>query len=289
MRGSVPITDRAGIRAILPARARDAHKGSLGHVLVVAGGQGMAGAAALCAQGALRGGCGLVTVACPGSIVPIVQQLAPCAMALPLPERDGRLDSAAAEELARAWAGKAALAVGPGLGAMPEVADALAPLWQADVPRVLDADALNLLAAMDTWPLLGGKAILTPHPGEMARLLGMPTDLVQANRQGSALRLVERTGAVVLLKGADTLIADASRMRMNPTGCSGMATGGSGDVLTGLIASLCAQGITAYEAAVAGAYIHGLAGEIAQDAYGTRGMTAWDLQLCIAEALKQFE
>ncbi len=279
----------ARIAAMLPTRPLDAHKGSLGHVLVAAGSQGMAGAAALCAQGALRGGCGLVTVACPRSIVPIVQQLVPCAMALPLPEKEGRLDSAAAGDLARAWAGKAALAVGPGLRATPEVADALMPLFFADVPRVLDADALNLLAAMDTMPDLGAKAILTPHPGEMARLLRMSTEQVQADRRGCARQLAHRTGATVLLKGAGTVITDGARDCVNPTGCSGMATGGSGDVLTGLIASLCAQGMAAYDAAVAGAYIHGLAGEHAQRTYGARGMTAWELVLCVAEVLRGLE
>ena len=276
------------VGALLPPRPRDAHKGTFGHTLVVAGSRGMAGAAALCAQAALRSGAGLVTVACPASILPTVQQLVPCAMALPLPERDGHLAAEAAARLAGALPGKDAVALGPGLGTAPETADALAPLWACALPRVVDADALNLLAR--AWqadahaaPALRG-AVLTPHPGEMSRLTDAPIADIAAAPVEAAQALARRTGATVLLKGATTVVAGAAHTTLNLTGCPGMATGGSGDVLTGLIAGLCAQGMPGEDAACAGAYLHGRAGELAAARCGQRGMTAADIACALTSA-----
>jgi len=281
------VLEAADLRALLPPRPHDGHKGTFGHVLVVAGSRGMAGAAALCAEAALRTGIGLVTVACPRSILPIVQQRVPCAMALGLPETDGRVNAMGAEMLAAAARNKDALAVGPGLGQGEDLRGALEPLFTQKSPVVIDADALNALAQADPLPLLGPNAVLTPHPGEMARLLRVSVPEVTDNPQAAAQKIEQRTGATVLLKGATTVISGNARTTFNCTGCDGMATGGSGDVLTGLIAGLCAQGMPTYDAAAAAAWLHGRAGEHAARWLGHRAMTAIDLLAALPDALRE--
>lgn len=259
------LTD-ADVPDFLPPRKPDSHKGDCGHVLCVAGSRGMAGAAALCALAALRGGAGLVTLACPDELVDTLQCLAPCAMAL-------SVDSPQALE--RALAGKRCAVVGPGLSQAPERWDMLSPLLEADIPQVWDADGLNLLARFGQKPPQG--AVLTPHPGEAARLLGWPLERIVEDPRAAARALAERTGATVLLKGATTLIVQGERGTVNLSGCAGLATGGSGDVLAGLIGALLAQGLPAYDAACLGAFLHGRAGERAASDLGERCMTAWDL------------
>ncbi|MCL2544793.1 MAG: NAD(P)H-hydrate dehydratase [Clostridia bacterium] len=283
------VLEASDLPALLPARPHDGHKGTFGHVLVVTGSRGMAGAATLCAEAALRTGAGLVTVACPRSIVPIVQQRVPCAMAVGLPETDGRIDARGAEMLAEAAHSKDALAVGPGLGQGEDLLAALQPLLSRPLPMAIDADALNALAKADALPWLGPNAVLTPHPGEMARLLRIGTDKVTGDPQAAAKALEERTGAAVLLKGATTVITGGGRTTFNCTGCDGMATGGSGDVLTGLVAGLCAQGMGVYDAASAAAWLHGRAGEHAAGWFGHRAMTAIDLLAAIPDALRETE
>lgn len=272
--------------ALLPPRPLNGHKGTFGHALLVAGSRGMAGAAALCAEAALRAGAGLVSVACPASILPTVQQLVPCAVALAMPERDGCLCAEAAPLLRDAARGKQCVAIGPGLMASAEVAAALEPLWTLPLPRIIDADALNLLALRESLPMLGAQAVLTPHPGEMGRLLRLPTTEVVENSIKAARTLRQKTGAVALLKGATTIIDGEGGTTLNCTGTPGMATGGSGDVLTGILAGLCAQGMAPYDAASAGAYLHGYAGELCAERMAPQAMLAADVLAAWPDALK---
>ncbi len=283
------VLEAGDLPALLPPRPCDAHKGTFGHVLVVAGSRGMAGAAALCAEAALRAGTGLVTVACPRSIVPIIQQRVPCAMAIGLPETEGRIGAQSAEILRTAARGKDALAIGPGLGQADDLLAALSPLLSLPLPKVIDADALNALARAELLPPLGPSAVLTPHPGEMARLLRLSVPEVSADLPAAAQALQRQTGGIALLKGATTVIAGEGQTTLNRTGCAGMATGGSGDVLTGLIAGFCAQGMPPYDAAAAGVWLHGSAGEWAASWLGERSMTAIDLLAALPDVLRAAE
>ncbi len=271
----------------LPRRGHEAHKGSAGHLLVVAGSRGKSGAAILATRAALRGGAGLVTLATPESVAAICAGAAYEAMTEPWPEERGRM-RCDVDRLAAAIEGKAAVAAGPGLGAARSTRDLV--LWllrYGEVPLVLDADALNALAR-NPGPLRRARApvILTPHPGEMARLAGVDTAAVQADRVGVASSFAAEHDCTVLLKGARTVIAGRGRVWVNPTGNAGMASGGMGDALTGLIGALLAQGLEATEAACLGAYLHGLAGDrAARD--GMIGIVASDLIELLPGAMKQ--
>lgn len=278
---------------VLPSRRREAHKGDAGHVLLVAGSRGMAGAAALAARGALRSGAGLVTVATPEPVEPVVAAKLDCAMTLPLPSVDPGVVAADALSAVLARASSAnVLGVGPGLGTHPETRDFLAGLLrQIEIPILLDADALNLVS-QDLADVLAGCSapkILTPHPGEMSRLLHLTTRQVQADRRRAAIDAARRLRAVVLLKGADTLITDGQTVHINRTGNPGMATGGSGDVLTGIITALVGQGLTPLDAARLGAHVHGLAGDRAAEALGWLAMTAADLVDHLPDAFRALE
>ena len=267
--------------AALPARRRNIHKGSCGHLLIVAGSLGMCGAAMYAARAALRMGTGLVTLAAPCSILPTLQTLVPGAMCLGMPEENGALSAAAAEPIRAALAGKSAVIVGPGLGkAAPE---AVAAALEADLPAVVDADALNAVSRSEALrALLGPRHVLTPHPGEAARLMGPVGD----DQIAAATRLWEATGAVVLLKGASTVIRGEG-VHVSASGCGGMATGGSGDVLAGMVGGLLAQGVEPEAAAWAGSQLHGLAGEEAARRFTETAMTAADLIDYWPEALKR--
>lgn len=253
--------DDAG--GLLDPRPTDAHKGTAGHALLLAGSTGMAGAAALSANAAIRGGAGLVSVACPAEIVPIVQTLAPCATCI------------SPSSLRKSLTGKAAVGAGPGLGGADAIDDLLETLSSAPVAQVWDADALNWLAGHRRR--LGERFVLTPHPGEAARLLGSSAHAIAENPIAAAEALHEQYGATILLKGAVTVILGEGRRALNNTGTPGMATGGSGDVLTGLILALLAQGLTPFAAAQSSALLHGLAGISAAKTRGIRSMNAWDL------------
>lgn len=259
------------VHRYLTPRARNSHKGSYGHLLIVAGSCGMAGAAALAAGAALRSGVGLVTIACPRSIVPILQVLAPCAMCAPMEEDGGVISRDALPALVRALKGKSAVAIGPGLSTqLPD--DILRCVLTCELPAVIDADALNLLSARpDLQKLLRPHHLLTPHPGEARRLLGR--DIASPIDAAHALCAL---GAVALYKGAASVIAGQYTF-IRTDGCSGMATGGSGDVLTGILGALMAQGYEAEGAAWMGAVAHGVAGERAADRSSEMGMTAFDM------------
>ncbi|MBR5560183.1 MAG: NAD(P)H-hydrate dehydratase [Clostridia bacterium] len=274
------VLEEADAAAMLPVRQMDGHKGTFGHVLAVAGSEGMAGAACLCAQAALSCGCGLVTAACPYPVLLPLQMNVPCAMAKPV--CDGAAISAkAANKLMTLAKEKDALAIGPGLGVAEETWRAVGPLVAGDMPKVVDADALNMLARYSGQ--VGKNTVLTPHPGEMARLCEVSVAEVMASPAEYARELSRLTGACVLLKGATTVIAQGEEISLNITGSDAMATGGSGDVLTGVIAALLAQGMAPYEAARAGAYYHGKAGEAAAKQMGKRAVTAQAIAraLCI--------
>ena len=246
----------------LPKRRADAHKGDYGRVLVVAGSRGFSGAAVLCGGGALRGGAGLVTVACPRDVQDVVAVGNPCFMTFALTGSVGDLPKADV------------IAVGPGLGldAAGMVRDLLAHFAG---PVVIDADAL---AATPRGTFARAvPAVLTPHPGEFARLLGKTVGEVQADREGLAVGFARAEGVVLLLKGFRTVVTDGVRVFTNTTGNPGMATGGCGDVLTGLIAALLGQGLSPFEAAALGAWAHGRAGDLAAERVGEVSLTALDL------------
>jgi hydroxyethylthiazole kinase-like uncharacterized protein yjeF len=270
----------------LPKRAVDAHKGNFGHLLLVAGREGRAGAAALAARAAVTLGSGLVTVATARAAVRPIQAQVPEAMVDPLPTGE---DGAVSGQGLQASLKKAtALAVGPGLGLSEGPRRLLATIlkeWKG--PLVLDADALTLLAGR-LKELRGRTAatVLTPHPGELGRLLGVPTAEVVRDRLGAAVEAAKRSGAVVLAKGARTVIASGQGWNLvNQTGTPGLASGGAGDVLTGAIGALLAQGLAAREAAAAGAWLHGRAAEIAGEQYpGAVPAGALVVELAQAEA-----
>ena len=266
-------------RALLPVRREDMHKGDAGRVFVLAGSKGMTGAAALCAQAALRTGSGLVTVGTPASQQPILAGKLTEAMTLPLPEENGMVDISAADQIWEKAKEADVCAVGPGLGPAPALWQTIEKLLQTNTPLLLDADGLNALCAhIDILEHKRCEAVLTPHPGEMARLCGKSIEEIQADREGTASAFAVRWGVTVLLKGKNTVIASPrGEVHTNPTGNSGMATGGMGDVLSGVIASLLGQGLSGFHAAVLGAFLHGLAGDLAAGELGQFGMIASDV------------
>jgi len=264
---------------------RAAHKGDRGRVLLVAGSLGMSGAARLAAWGALRGGAGLVTVACPDAVQLIVAADLPCALTLPLASRKGILSPFAATEARAAAENADAVAVGPGL--TPEVLAFLRRFLKAfRRPLVLDADALNALAA-DPSLLDGVEAprILTPHPGEAARLLGRAVPEDPEGRAEVAALLAEQFHCTAVLKGPGTVVCDGESVYVNASGNPGMATGGTGDVLTGLIAARFAAGADPFKAAVQAVALHGRAGDLAAAAVGQNAMMATDLISALPNAV----
>ena len=271
-----------------PSRPRDAHKGTAGLVLVVAGSRGMAGAAALVGNGALRAGAGLVRIATADAALDAVAALAPCCTTAPLPDDGACLRAEAAERILELADGQGAVALGPGLGQTPAVGSVVrAVLEGLEIPIVLDADGLNAIAAdaAETIARASNGLILTPHPGEAARLLGSSAQDVQADREAAAERLA-RLGAVAVLKGAGTVVCDGERVYVNETGNPGMATAGAGDVLAGMMAAFLAAGMPMFEAAVLAVWAHGRAGDLAAERLGILGLTAMDLLDCVPEALR---
>jgi NAD(P)H-hydrate epimerase len=278
------------VRALLPTRDRDAHKGSFGHVLVVAGSRGKTGAAHLAAAGALRSGAGLVTAATPGSCQAVVASLGPEYMTEGLTETPEGTIALSALDTVLSLPGTV-IAAGPGLGAGDGVAAFVRGLVErAKVPLVLDADAINAFAG-DLGRLTardGRTIVVTPHPGEMARLLGIPASEVQAHRIESARTLATAHGLFVVLKGHRTVIATpGGRVHINSTGNPGMATGGTGDVLTGMIAGWLAQLGDPETACLLAVYLHGAAGDLAADDEGEASMTAGDLVRHIGNAVME--
>ena len=273
---------------LIPERDPDSHKGDYGHALIVAGSPGKSGACILAARAAVRAGAGLVTAAVPEPILQTVDLGSIESMTLALPVgASGHLAERAAEAVLEAAEGKAALALGPGLGQEISTVAAIRRIaLECPLPLVLDADGINAFAGKAA-DLAGRRAetILTPHPGELGRLLGISTAQIQEDRIAAARGAAEETGAIVILKGHMTLVASGTAVFVNPTGNPGMATGGTGDVLTGLIAGLLAQGLDALDAAVLGVYLHGLAGDLAASRLGEMALAAGDLIEILPAAL----
>ncbi|MCS6925550.1 MAG: NAD(P)H-hydrate dehydratase [Candidatus Binatia bacterium] len=268
------------VGALVHARPRAAHKGDFGHLLVMAGARGKSGAALMCGGAGLRVGTGLVTLAGPASLNAIFSSAWIEAMTIPMPERpDGSFDLDEAA-VAQALQGKTAIAFGPGVGVSVDTIGLTRWLLaNSRLPLVIDADGLNCLA---TDPSVLRQAtvpvVLTPHPGEMARLTGKPTAAIQADRLGTARDFATQYGCYLVLKGAHTVIAAPDgRCWVNPTGNPGMASGGMGDVLTGILGGLLAQGYAPHEACMLGVFLHGYAGDLAAQEKGEAGILARDV------------
>lgn len=290
----------------LPARDKNAHKGDFGSVLVAGGSRRMIGAPGLTANGALRGGAGLVTIASPAVVQLAVAMLCECATSIPLAcDTKGQLASESVRQLKRAAETSDILAVGPGMGigggqenllrAAIEQEQKQGQKHELKKPVVIDADGLNNLAKIDNWYFLRKcPLILTPHPGEFARLTGKTIEQIQGNRIEAVAAAIKKwlpnapqPPMVLVLKGAETIVTDGSRIYINNTGNPGMATGGSGDVLTGLIAGIALQGPDLFTAACMGVYLHGAAGDLAAAKLTEESMIASDLLEFIPEAMKK--
>ncbi|MBI3614964.1 MAG: NAD(P)H-hydrate dehydratase [Candidatus Omnitrophica bacterium] len=273
-------------RSLIPplflSRRPDTHKGDYGHVLVVAGSIGLTGAPVLCAQAALRAGAGLVTLAVPESVYFIVASQSTEVMVHPLPESPtGTLSPHSVERLASLLLKADVLALGPGVSREPSAVKAVQHLVETvDLPIVLDADGIGAFAGAARKKLgrAKGSLVITPHPGEMAELLGVTVQTVQRDRLEIARKVAKELKVTVVLKGHRTVVASpAGKTVVNKTGNPGMATAGTGDLLTGMIAALIAQGLDPFSAAEAGVYLHGLAGDLAAAKVGQVGLIASDV------------
>lgn len=265
---------------VLPPRAADSHKGDYGRALLVGGSRGMCGAIALAGMAALRGGAGLVTLAVPQSVQDAVARFSACYMTRGLPEANGLLAKLAARHIREAEREATAVAIGPGLGRSDILTDIIdAVCGKHPRPIVFDADALFAIA--ERQKLLdasGGPRVLTPHPGEFRLLTGKRPE--GSDRIAFAAELARRDSnqrTVIVLKGHRTVVTDGERYSLNQTGNPGMATGGSGDVLTGIITALLCQGLSPFDAARLGAHVHGLAGDMAALEVGQVSLIASDI------------
>jgi NAD(P)H-hydrate epimerase len=266
---------------ILKPRPVDAHKDDFGKVCIIAGSVGFSGAAALAGKAALRSGAGLVRVAVPKSILPIVASIEPSYTTIPLDEdAAGRISKKAMNKILDILPENDCIAVGCGIGTSGDLGLMLLTLIaQENLKMVIDADGLNNLAAIQNWQN-NAKAniILTPHPGEMKRLWpSVMREAMPPDRTSQAVQLAQKTGTIVVLKGAGTVVTDGKSLYINKTGNPGMATAGAGDVLTGCIAAALGQQLSSFDAAVLGVYIHGLAGDIAAQRFGQVSLIATDI------------
>jgi NAD(P)H-hydrate epimerase len=283
----IDLLTRGSMRELMTPRAADSHKGDYGRVLLVCGSRGKTGAAHLAAVGALRSGAGLVTVATPASCQPIVAAMGPEYMTEALREGDDGIDAGEVDHLIDI--ARDVIAIGPGLGQSSSTQEFIRQLVdRATAPLIIDADGLNAFVA-DPDRLTGREGrdvIVTPHPGEMARLIGMTTDEVQASRLEIARNFAVAHHVYVVLKGHRTLVATPDeKVFINPTGNPGMATGGTGDVLTGMIAAWLAQLLDAEAACKLAVYLHGMAGDLAEADEGEVAMTSADLAAHIGDAI----
>jgi NAD(P)H-hydrate epimerase len=275
---------------LLPERPPESHKGNFGFALVVGGSRGMSGAVAMAGMAALRGGAGLVRLAVPEPCLEGVAGFEPSYMTTPLPvDRAGRISLAARPKIVSAAEWATVVAYGPGVGRSPGLESLGAWLYRhLPRPMVIDADGLNALAARrESLGRPAAPRILTPHPGEFARLLGAES-AAPGDRHAAAVALAARWGVVVVLKGHRTLVTDGTRQALNSTGNPGMATGGAGDVLTGVITALACQGLSPFDAARLGVFLHGLAGDLAARELGQEGMIASDLIRYLPYALLEY-
>jgi NAD(P)H-hydrate epimerase len=285
------LLEGADVAPLFPRRLREGHKGTYGHLLVLAGSVGKTGAAALCARAAMRAGAGLVTVATPASAQPVVASLLVEAMSEPLPETEARTVAVKARDAITDLAtARDAVAVGPGLGLDDETRRLVRALVRdLDRPMVVDADALTALVGhLGELRAAAGPRYLTPHPGEMARLLGVSTGELQRERLARTRAFAMEHGVHVCLKGSRSLVASPDgRVLINPTGNPGMASGGTGDVLTGIVGALLARGLPADRVLAAAVYLHGLAGDVAAERIGEESLIAGDVIDALGEAYRR--
>ncbi|QJW93676.1 NAD(P)H-hydrate dehydratase [Frigoriglobus tundricola] len=276
----------------LPRRAAAGHKGTYGKVLVVAGSRGMSGAAVLCGRAALRAGAGLVQVASPVDVQEVVAAGCPAYMTTGIRQHaDGSFGDGTAEETFDLARSADVLAIGPGLGRGQGTGTFVRSVLDeiTDKPVVLDADGLFAVSPFTGVARRTAPLVLTPHPGEFARLTGDAAPTTDAERHKQAVAFARMFGCVLLLKGSGTLVTDGANLYRNTTGNPGMATGGSGDVLTGVIAALIGQGLGALDAAVLGAWVHGRAGDLGAGAIGQTALTAPDLVEHLPAAFRELE
>jgi NAD(P)H-hydrate epimerase len=278
---------------MLPKRRPDTHKGTYGHLVVIAGSRGKGGAAALSSLSALRAGAGLVTLALPECLNVSFEAAIPEVMTLPLPDTDeGTINESAFDMLIEFLEGKSAVLIGPGITTNHSTSSLIKNLIKKlSCPMLIDADGLNIVA--DEIKLLKGKkspVIVTPHPGEMAKLLNTTSKKVQGDRIGAGRRLATKYGIYVILKGARTIIATPDGdVYINPTGNPGMATAGTGDVLSGIIAGFLCQGLSAKDSSILGVYLHGMAGDISASNLSQTALIASDLIRALPEVIKRIE
>lgn len=264
----------------LRVRQADSNKGDFGRALIIAGSRGMSGAAVLCGSAALRSGIGLLRICIPEGIQPTVAAANPCYMTAALPEdQDGLLDCRCQGELFTIAQSQDVLGIGPGLGRSEGISSLITALLQTiKAPIVLDADGLNAMQnRIDVFLSRPGPLILTPHPGEFARLTGTDVATIQSHRADLAVQFAAEHRLILVLKGHQTTVTDGVRLYVNRTGNAGMATGGTGDVLTGIITALLGQGLEPFPAAQLGVHVHGLAGDLARDDLGEVSLIASDL------------
>lgn len=272
----------------LPPRPKEGHKGLFGRVLVVGGNEGMIGAPVLAATSALRMGAGLVQIAVPRSILAACLSITPELIGLGLGKAAGK------DQLLEAGENADAIVIGPGLGRTPEAMARLQRLVRLERPTVIDADGLNLLSDLKRWPkYFKARAVLTPHPGEMARLgklIGrkdVPKD--DKGREAIAAEAAMAFGQVVVLKGERTVVTDGRKVYVNTTGDSSLSKAGAGDVLCGLVATLLAQEVDPFDAACIGVHLHGRAGELAGETFGRRSVLARDVIETVPAAIAEYE
>ncbi len=284
-------SEEEDIKSYFQKRDPNSHKGSYGHVLVLAGSRGKSGAAGLTALAVLRAGAGLCTLALPESSQKAFELQPMEVMTVPLPETaNGTLSFKAKKSILDLLKGKSVVAIGPGISTDPETVALIGEILpQIKCPLVIDADALNALSLHKDWlKKLSPETVLTPHPKEISRLTGVPTEEIQKNRIATAAKFSSEHSLTLVLKGSPSLIGlDDGSVVINPTGNAGMATGGSGDVLTGIIAGLMAQGLSASQASIAGTFIHGQAGDRFAENESQTTLIAGDLLRCLPETLKR--
>lgn len=277
----------------LPVRKVDAHKGMLGRVLLIGGSRGMAGSITLSSIAAMKTGSGLVSAAVPDRCLETVASFHPCLMTIPLSnDCDGRFSLGATADLLPHLKLLDAIGCGPGMTSQPGSMRIIEYLLQATSPRVFDADAISVLKLLN-WPDSIGRSdfgplILTPHPGELQRLVGVSSKDRPAQLD-AASQLARSTGCVIVVKGGPTVVVDGNQTWTNSTGNPGMATGGSGDILTGVVTSLLGQALSPWDAARLGVWIHGRAGDMAAAKYGQSGMTAWEIVEFLAPAIGEVQ
>jgi NAD(P)H-hydrate epimerase len=285
------VTEEADLRSWFQKRSSDSHKGSYGHVLVIAGSRGKGGSAGLTSLAALRMGCGLVTLALPESCQKKFEFQPLEVMTVPAPETAlGTFALSSKDVLLKHAKGKAAVAIGPGISTEPETVQLINELLPLiDCPLIIDADGINAIAQnQNLISKLSAETVLTPHPKEMSRISGIEISKILKNRVDITRQFALDYSVNIILKGASSIVCQPDGITtINPTGNPGMATAGTGDILTGIIASLIAQGFSSAKAAIAGTYLHGLSGDIFANEESQTSLIAGDLLRTLPKSIKR--